>query len=145
MPAHVAPLGIEFSGGQDCESEGTGAFPCDVKGDAFVGFHGSWNSDVPVGFRLVRIPFTKTGDHVPTGEMIDIIYEGDTTACYGTPCFRPVNGIFNRKGHLIISDDENDAIIRVIYDPNGRGSGGRMGLGVGPVLLVFASLFKRLI
>lgn len=39
MPAHHAPLGIDFFRGQGCDS-GAGAFPCNFTNNAVVAFHG---------------------------------------------------------------------------------------------------------
>ena len=114
MPAHQAPLGIEFLTNATCDTGVLGSFPCSMEGDAFVAFHGSWNSDNPVGYRVVRIPFNKTTLH-PTGEILNIIYEPNTSDCGGS-CFRPVNAVFNKDGHLIISADASNEIFRVVYN-----------------------------
>ena len=112
MPAHNAPLGVHFYDGENCDG-GNGAFPCSFTGDAFVAFHGSWNSDTPVGYRVVRIPFTKSEPFVPTGEIINVLYEPNPSGC--SVCFRPVNLVFNQDGHLIVSADASDEIFRVSY------------------------------
>lgn len=39
MPAHNAPLGVDFFRGQSCDV-GEGAFPCNSTGAAVVAFHG---------------------------------------------------------------------------------------------------------
>jgi len=120
MPAHEAPLGLRFFRGQGC-GEIEGAFPCAFIGDAIVALHGNFNNVPPfrAGYRVVRLPFTKSGDKFPTGEIITIIHEPNTTFC-SFNCFRPVNAIFNNNGHLIISDATNNEILRVTYEPNRR-------------------------
>ena len=47
--AHSAPLGLAFYDGA--------MFPPEYKGDAFVSFHGSWNSARPTGYMIVRVRF----------------------------------------------------------------------------------------
>lgn len=115
MPAHNAPLGIQFfKDNMGCEST-EGSFPCSFVGDAVVAFHGSWNSETnPVGYRVALITFDKTSGN-PTGEYTDIIFEPNKLTCLGT-CFRPVNAVFDKKGHLLISADESNEIFRVYYD-----------------------------
>ncbi|XP_021960267.1 L-sorbosone dehydrogenase [Folsomia candida] len=104
MPAHTAPLGLDFYKGQNCDG-GNGAFPCSVTGDAFVALHGSWNSDIPVGYKVAWYPFSN-GE--PTGEEKDMVYDPDTS-------FRAVNAVFNNNGHLLVSADGNGFIIKVTY------------------------------
>ncbi|CAG7825236.1 unnamed protein product, partial [Allacma fusca] len=87
MPAHTAPLGIDFFAGQNCDAPLTGAFPCSMIGDAAVAFHGSWNSDNKVGYKVALVPFNKATKE-PTGELIDVIFEENLSSC--SSCFRPV-------------------------------------------------------
>jgi len=49
LPAHTAPLDILFYYGT--------SFPGVNSGDAFVALHGSWNRDIPQGYRVVRVAF----------------------------------------------------------------------------------------
>jgi glucose/arabinose dehydrogenase len=111
MPAHQAPLGIEFYDGRGC-GVAEGAPPCSVTGDAFVAFHGSWNSDVKVGYRVAQYPFDKTTLE-PTGQYIDAIFDPNVNC--GNNCFRPVNVVFNNNGHLIVSTDSSHEIFRLWY------------------------------
>jgi glucose/arabinose dehydrogenase len=53
LPAHAAPLGITFL-------DKATAFPDAYRGDALVAYHGSWNRDVPVAPRIVRIHVSKS-------------------------------------------------------------------------------------
>jgi glucose/arabinose dehydrogenase len=112
MPAHNAPLGMDFYTGQGCEG-GNGAFPCNMTGDGFVAFHGSWNSDIPVGYRVAWYPFDSQGQ--PTMDDLNVVYENNVTRCYSESCFRPVNIVFNARGHAFISDDQNGQILRITY------------------------------
>jgi len=104
MPAHVAPLGIEFYHGQNCGQPG-GAFPCSFTGDAFVSMHGSWNANPPVGYRVSRFPFAN-GD--PTGDEVQILVQRGGS-------FRPVNAVFTNNGHLIVSADAQGVLVKVTY------------------------------
>ncbi|MBV9971150.1 MAG: PQQ-dependent sugar dehydrogenase, partial [Xanthobacteraceae bacterium] len=57
LQPHSAPLGLAFNEGDQ--------FPADMKGDAFVALHGSWNRRLRTGYKIVRLPFK---DGKPTGE-----------------------------------------------------------------------------
>jgi len=113
MPAHNAPLGVTFYNGEGCD-EIPGAFPCSMEGDAFVALHGSWNSDDKVGYKVVHIPFSKSSPYLPTGEINDLLYEPNLASCNNN-CLRPVNVVFNKNGHLIVSADSSSEIFKVTY------------------------------
>lgn len=82
-PAHVAPLGITFDG----------------QGNIFASFHGSWNSSVPVGYKVVKL--TLSGDNIVKSE--DYV----TGWLKGQEVLgRPVDLIFDKNGNLYISDDK---------------------------------------
>ncbi len=112
MGAHTAPLGMDFFRGQNCDSNGEGAFPCNMTGNAVVAMHGSWNSDIPVGYRVTMFPF-QNGQ--PTQEETYIVYEPQVQNCYSQGCIRPVNVVFNNKGHLYFTSDSENVIIKVTY------------------------------
>ena len=59
--AHSAPIGFVFYNGDQ--------FPAAYKGDAFVAFRGSWNRDVPTGYKIVRVHFGPDG--TPTPNTVD--------------------------------------------------------------------------
>ena len=48
MQAHSAPLGLTFL-------DRATMLPSDMRGDALVAFHGSWNRTVPTGAKVVRV------------------------------------------------------------------------------------------
>lgn len=83
LPAHVAPLGLSFDGA----------------GDLLVGLHGSWNSSTPVGYKIVKLPVL---GGFPTGSEDYITGWLNGKEVLG----RPVDLIFDRRGHLLISDDK---------------------------------------
>ncbi|CAL8072894.1 unnamed protein product [Orchesella dallaii] len=112
LPAHYAALGVTFYDGSVCNSS-AGALPCSMTGDAFVAFHGSWNREPAAGYRVVRIPIDPQ-TRLPTGEILDVMYEPDPAGC--GRCFRPVNLVFNKQGHLLVSADASSEIFRITYD-----------------------------
>ncbi|OXA64718.1 L-sorbosone dehydrogenase [Folsomia candida] len=116
MSAHEAPLGFDFYRGQNC-GNGGGAFPCNMTGDAFVSFHGSWNRTPASGYRVARFPFNAAGN--ATGEELNVISELDVAGCANGPCIRPVDAAFNDNGHLFITADANGFIVRVTYGTPG--------------------------
>jgi glucose/arabinose dehydrogenase len=104
LQPHGAALGLKFY---------TGAmFPPQYKGNIFIAEHGSWNSSVPVGYRITRI--TLEGDKVTsytpfiTGWLHQV--NGETKA-WG----RPVDVLQLADGSLLVSDDFADCIYRVTY------------------------------
>ena len=102
MQAHSAPLGIAFYTGDQ--------FPDEYKGDAFVTMHGSWNRGVRTGYKVVRLRFK---DGKPTGEYEDFMtgFVVSDAAVWG----RPVGVAVAKDGSLIVSEDGNGTIWRVIY------------------------------
>ena len=111
--AHSAPLGLVFYEGSQ--------FPVRYKGDGFVALHGSWNSGVPTGYKVVRVPFK---DGRPTG-----VYENFVTGFWngagtsGSPAAmssarvwgRPCGLVVAKDGSLLIADDVGKVVWRVSY------------------------------
>jgi len=100
MPAHSAPLGLEFYTGE--------MFPAEYRGDLFVAFHGSWNRSVPTGYKVVRVRF-RDGRPVALEDFVDVWMKG------GRVRHRPVDIKTGPEGALYISDDRGGTIFRVIY------------------------------
>jgi glucose/arabinose dehydrogenase len=102
--AHSAPLGLRFYDGN--------GFPGALRGDLFVALHGSWNRSVPVGYKLIRIPFDGGTPGQPedfaTGWMAD---EGNRGSVWG----RPVDVLVAPDGALLVSDDDGGAVYRIAY------------------------------
>ncbi|MCW8914389.1 MAG: PQQ-dependent sugar dehydrogenase [Magnetovibrio sp.] len=100
--AHVAPLGVDFYDGR--------MFPEDYRHDAFVAQHGSWNRSEPVGYRIVRVHFDKSGQAVRHEPFIEgwLQKNGDVLG-------RPVDLEELPDGSLLISDDGAGLIYRVTY------------------------------
>lgn len=100
LPAHIAPLGLAF-----IPEEG---WPEEWWYDLLVAEHGSWNSSVKVGYKIVRIPLNAEGK--PEGKPVDFVtgfLQGD--AVKG----RPVDLMIEPGGTLYISDDKAGMIYRL--------------------------------
>lgn len=93
MPAHIAPLGIVFDPG----------------GNLLITQHGSWNSTVPVGYKVVKL--TKNGDQITKIEdfLTGFISNGNVLG-------RPVDLIFNKDGRLFLSDDKAGLIYSLDFN-----------------------------
>jgi len=99
LGSHVAALGVDFSIPAMGEKFAQGAF---------VGEHGSWNRDNPVGYKVIFVPFA---GNKPAGEPIDFAtgFRGDDGKTRG----RPVGVTVDPRGALIIADDLANTIWRV--------------------------------
>ncbi|GGC15130.1 sorbosone dehydrogenase [Oxalicibacterium flavum] len=99
LGSHVAALGVDFSlpamGGQFTDG-------------AFVGEHGSWNRDNPVGYKVIFVPFS---NGKPAGEPIDFATGFRTEE--GKTRGRPVGVTVDPRGALIIADDLANTVWRV--------------------------------
>lgn len=99
LGAHVAALGLDFS---------EGAMGADFAEGVFVGEHGSWNRENPVGYKVVFVPF-QNGQ--PAGPPVDFAtgFRGEDGKTRG----RPVGVTVDPKGALLIADDLSNTIWRV--------------------------------
>lgn len=99
LGAHVAALGLTFS------SQVMGASFAE---GVFVGEHGSWNREVPSGYKVVFVPFR--GGR-PAGDPVDFVtgFMGRDGKTRG----RPVGVTLDPRGALIIADDLSNTIWRV--------------------------------
>ncbi|HXV26536.1 MAG TPA: PQQ-dependent sugar dehydrogenase [Candidatus Paceibacterota bacterium] len=90
LPAHVAPLGLAFLD----------------DGDLLVAYHGSWNSTVPVGYKVVRWHWDGTGwtsSDFLTGFLLN-----------GSAFGRPVDVLPMPDGSVLVSDDKAGAIWKMM-------------------------------
>jgi glucose/arabinose dehydrogenase len=97
--AHQAPLGITFIKNHNS--------PLYKK--ALVAFHGSWNSSIKVGYKVVSLSFNNgsiTQDDFITGFLKD-----------GTVIGRPVHIVEGKEGELYLSDDFNGVIYLIELKP----------------------------
>lgn len=99
LGSHVAALGLAFSSPAMGEAFAEGVF---------VGQHGSWNRDEPVGYRVVFVPFR---DGRPAGPPLDVV-TGFLTA-EGNARGRPVGVSVDPRGALIVADDLSNTVWRV--------------------------------
>jgi glucose/arabinose dehydrogenase len=99
LGSHVAALGLAFS---------TSAMGGPFAEGAFVGEHGSWNRRVPVGYKVVFVPFR---DGRPAGEPIDFVsgFLNDDGRTRG----RPVGVTIDPRGALIVADDLSNTVWRI--------------------------------
>ena len=103
IPAHSAPLGLTFV------PSGNG-WPKEWEGDLLVAFHGSWNSSVPVGYKIVRYNLDTNGN-ILSKKPEDFIsgWLGDNGKISG----RPVDLKFGSDGALYVSDDSAGVIYKI--------------------------------
>lgn len=107
--AHSTPIGITFLDKSN--------WPAEYKNDAIVALHGSWNRQVPSGYKLVRVKFN---DDKPT-EVMDFATgwlntnpDTNNTSVWG----RPTDVIVGTDGALYVSDDRAGYIYRITYQSN---------------------------
>lgn len=107
IQAHSAPLGLAFI-------PSNSVWPKEWEGDLLVAFHGSWNSSVPVGYKVVRYDIDVNGN-VLSQKSEDFIsgWLGNGDKISG----RPVDLKFGSNGVLYVSDDSSGKIYRVISKP----------------------------
>ena len=98
LGSHVAALGLTFSSPAIGERFARGVF---------IGEHGSWNRGVPVGYKVVFVPFQ---DDMPAGDPIDFVtgFQAD-----GKTFGRPVGVTVDPRGALLVADDLSNTVWRV--------------------------------
>lgn len=100
LHAHSAPLGLSF-----IPEEG---WPEEYWYNLLVAFHGSWNSSVPTGYKIVRLKMDSKGTYSGTEDFIT----GWLTVS-GEKIGRPADIKAQPGGTLYISDDMIGAIYKV--------------------------------
>ena len=98
FPAHNAPLGVHFYRGEIK----------DLKGDAFVALHGSWNRSVPDGYRVMRLHFDSSS---PVPRKQSVFIDGFLHLQGGRG--RPVDIKTHWDGSLLVSDDARGRVYRI--------------------------------
>jgi glucose/arabinose dehydrogenase len=103
LGAHTAPLGLVFYEGDLLR---------EYSGGAFVGLHGSWNREVPSGYKVIFVPF-RGGE--PSGPPVDVLtgFVGADGEARG----RPVGVAIDRAGALLVADDVGNCVWRVTPAP----------------------------
>jgi glucose/arabinose dehydrogenase len=99
LGSHIAALGVAFS---------VPAMGSAFADGVFVGEHGSWNRNPPVGYKVVFVPF-RNGR--PDGDPIDFVsgFLGEDGKTRG----RPVGVTVDPRGALIVADDLSNTVWRV--------------------------------
>jgi glucose/arabinose dehydrogenase len=102
LGSHVAALGVAFS---------VPAMGAAFADGVFVGEHGSWNRNPPVGYKVVFVPFREGR---PAGDPVDFVsgFRGEDGLTRG----RPVGVSVDPRGALIVADDLANTIWRITRD-----------------------------
>ncbi len=102
---HVAPLGMIFYTRNE--------FPAKYHNGAFIAEHGSWNSSVLQGYKVVFIPFRdgKPSDQ-PEDFLTGFIANMDKNQVHG----RPVDIAMLADGSILVTDDVTNTIWRIKAD-----------------------------
>jgi glucose/arabinose dehydrogenase len=107
LGAHVAALGLAYSGGSDLKPRfGEGMF---------IGEHGSWNRKPRSGYSVVFVPFK---DGRPAGDPVDVLtgFLSPDGEAYG----RPVGVALDSRGALLVADDVGNVVWRVTANAPAR-------------------------
>ena len=99
LGAHVAALGLAYSGDN--------ALPDSMSNGMFIGEHGSWNREVPAGYKVVFVPFS---GGKPSGMPIDVLT--GFVSSKGEAWGRPVGVAMDKRGGLLVADDVGNVIWR---------------------------------
>ena len=99
IPAHNAPLGLAF-----IESS---QFPSEWQGDLLVALHGSWNSSVLVGYKVVHLKVN--GNTITDSDDFITGFLSGSSALG-----RPVDLLFDKNGSLYLSDDKAGVIYKIV-------------------------------
>lgn len=103
IPAHSSPLGLAFVNSTK--------YPANLQNDLLVAYHGSWNSSVPKGYKVVRLKLNNNNN---------VIYSEDFITGYiqdNIAIGRPVALTFDSQGNLFLSDDKANAVYKITYLP----------------------------
>lgn len=97
---HTASLGLVFNTGDSLGAK--------YNGGAFIGQHGSWNSSVLTGYKVIYVPF-KEGK--PSGPIEDFLtgFIKSSDEVHG----RPVGVAVAKDGSLLVADDASNTIWKV--------------------------------
>jgi glucose/arabinose dehydrogenase len=109
LGSHVAPLGLVFSQSNSLSPHyGPGVF---------IGEHGSWDRDPPVGYKVVFIPFQNGRPNGPPQDVVTGFVSKD-----GYTNGRPVGVALDRTGALLVADDAGNTVWRVSSVGSGSAS-----------------------
>lgn len=101
MPAHIAPLGLDFIPQEN--------WPEEYQYNLLVAQHGSWNSSVPVGYKVVRMKLNSEGDFLGKEDFVSgFIKNGEVAG-------RPADILVSDDGRIYLSDDGAGRIFVIFY------------------------------
>jgi glucose/arabinose dehydrogenase len=103
LPAHSAPINFLFL-------KNVNGLPDEMKDDALVTLHGSWNKSDPDGYKVVRIVFENGKPVRQENFLAGFLSNGGKTR-FG----RPAGLAISKNGEIYISDDANGTIYRMTY------------------------------
>ena len=101
MGPHVAAIGMRFYNGK--------MFPAEYKDQIFVAEHGSWNRSTPIGYRVMVVKLDKNSKAISLTPFAEGWLQNKDVSG------RPADVEIERDGSLLISDDKQGAIYRVVY------------------------------
>jgi glucose/arabinose dehydrogenase len=109
IEAHSAAIGLAFYTGTN--------FPQRYRNGAFVALHGSWNSSVAHGYKVIFVPFVN-GKPGPTEDFLSgFVADPAMVTKWG----RPAGLTVAKDGSLLVADDVGNKIWQVKYTaPAGR-------------------------
>ena len=98
---HTASLGLAFIG--------PGVLPAPFEQGALVGQHGSWNRKPHSGYKVIFVPFDRSGK--PAGQPINLLtgFLDSQNKAMG----RPVGVINDGRGGVLVADDVGNVVWRV--------------------------------
>ena len=115
--AHAAAMQMRFYDGA--------SFPADYRNSAFVAMHGSWNRKPSSGYEVVRAMFSGTGEFVGFEPFVTGFLQAQPKTAPPLPGAQPLppDGYIGRPtgisiakdGALLVGDDSNNAIYRVVF------------------------------
>ena len=108
LQGHSAPLGITFYSWQAPEERPAtcppnAGFPKYMDGYAFIAYHGSWNREIPTGYKVVYVEMDEFGNPLDD-QPYDLLTHEPPNAPWEDG-FRPVDVSFDSCGRLLISSD----------------------------------------
>ncbi|MEK7102946.1 MAG: PQQ-dependent sugar dehydrogenase, partial [Patescibacteria group bacterium] len=107
IPAHSAPLGLAFA-----PHDEAGGWPEVYWNNLFVAYHGSWNRDVPTGYKIVRYILDEHGNVTDTQDFITGFINKDNIVTG-----RPAGILIQSGGVMYVTDDNAGVIYRLSTQP----------------------------
>jgi Raf kinase inhibitor-like YbhB/YbcL family protein len=104
--AHSAPMQLAFYS--------AGQFPTEYRNNAFYASRGSWNRKPPSGYDIQRVIFTPNGEFQRFSTFVSGFVEEFANGGHGY-IGRPTGIAVANDGSLLIGDDMNNMVYRVVY------------------------------